>query len=109
VVFLFTLTRDFTQLAITCVLLGVSQGVGGQVPLTMASDCTMNEPHGSSMGLFRMFTDIGFIVGPVLVGSLIDAAGMNVAFYSMSAVTLASLGFTLMFAHETLPGKDKRR
>lgn len=109
VVFLFTLTGDFTQLAITCVLLGVSQGVGGQVPLTMASDSTMNEPHGSSMGLFRVFTDIGFIIGPILVGSLIDTAGMNIAFYSMSAVTLASLIFTLMFAHETLPSKKHRK
>ena len=109
VVFLFTLTGDFTQLAINCVLLGITQGVGGQVPLTMASDCTMNEPHGSSMGLFRVFTDIGFIVGPMMVGFLIDTAGMNIAFYSMSAVTIASLIFTLMFAHETLPSKAQRK
>ena len=103
----FTLTADFNQLALACILLGLTQGIGGQAPLTMASDSTMDMPHGFSMGLFRVFTDIGFVVGPIMVGAIIDLYGMNAAFYSMAAVTLVSMVFVQVFAHETLPHKKK--
>ncbi|MDQ1280319.1 MAG: transporter, family, multidrug resistance protein [Thermoproteota archaeon] len=103
----FTLTGDFTQLALACIFLGFSQGIGGQAPLTMASDSTMDLPHGISMGLFRVFTDIGFIIGPIMVGAIIDLYGMTAAFYSMAAVTFASMVFVQVFAHETLPKKKK--
>ena len=107
VAFAFTLTGDFAQLALACIFLGASQGIGGQAPLTMASDSTMNEPHGVSMGLFRVFTDIGFIIGPIMVGAIIDLYGMTMAFYSMAAVTFVSMIFVQVFAHETLPNKKK--
>ncbi len=103
----FTLTQSFNQLALTCIFLGLAQGIGGQAPLTMASDSTMYEPHGLSMGLFRVFTDIGFIIGPIMVGSITDLFGLSIAFYSMAAVTFTSMLYIQFFAHETLPKKRK--
>lgn len=106
-VFAFTLTGDFTQLALACVCLGLSQGIGGQAPLTMASDSTMDEPHGVSMGLFRVFTDIGFIIGPLMVGAITDGFGMIIAFYVMAAATFINLIQVQIFSKETLPSKKK--
>ncbi len=102
-VFAFTLTGNFTQLVFACICLGVSQGIGGQAPLTMASGSTMNEPHGASMGLFRVFTDVGFIIGPLIVGAITDLFGMVMAFYVMAALTLMNLIQVQVFAKETLP------
>lgn len=102
---IFTLTGDFNQLALACIFLGLSQGIGGQAPLTMASDSTMDEPHGLSMGLFRVFTDVGFIIGPIMVGAITDLYGMIIAFYSMAVVTFVSMVFVQVFAKETLPSK----
>ncbi len=107
-VFAFTITRDFTQLALACVCLGISQGIGGQAPLTMAADSTMDEPHGVSMGLFRVFTDVGFIIGPIIVGAITDFFGMIVAFYVMAAVTFVNMIQVQVFAKETLPSKEKQ-
>ena len=107
-VFAFTLTGDFTQLALACVCLGISQGIGGQAPLTMASDSTMDEPHGVSMGLFRVFTDIGFIIGPIMVGAITDGFGMIIAFYVMAAATFINLIQVQIFSKETLPSKKKQ-
>lgn len=104
---IFSLTGDFVQLALACILLGLSQGVGGQAPLAMASDSTMNEPHGLSMGLFRVFGDVGFIIGPIMVGAITDGYGLKAAFYAMSIVTFAAMIIIQIFARETLPSKKK--
>ncbi len=55
------------------------------------------------MGLFRVFTDVGFIIGPLIVGAITDLFGMVMAFYVMAALTLMNLIQVQVFAKETLP------
>jgi DHA1 family multidrug resistance protein-like MFS transporter len=101
VAMLFALTSDFTQLIIVCVLLGLSTGAGGQAPLAMASDATMDEAHGLAMGLYRMFGDVGFIIGPLFVGVIADSYGLVWPFYAVAAVIMLSALFVQGYAKET--------
>jgi DHA1 family multidrug resistance protein-like MFS transporter len=105
VALIFPFTNSFTQLAVACVLLGLSTGGGGQAPLAMASDATMNEPHGLSMGLYRVFGDIGFIIGPLMVGVIADTYGLRPPFYAISLLIFASVILVQLAAKETLPRK----
>lgn len=98
---LFAWTTDFTQLAVVCILLGLSTGAGGQAPLAMASDATMQEAHGLAMGLYRVFGDIGFIVGPLLVGAIADSAGLQLPFYAIALVISLAVVFIQGYAQET--------
>lgn len=98
---LFVWTTDFTQLAVVCILLGLSTRAGGQAPLAMASDATMQEAHGLAMGLYRVFGDIGFIVGPLLVGVIADGAGLQWPFYAIAIVISLAVVFIQGYAKET--------
>ncbi len=99
---LFPFTTDFPHLAAVCVLLGLSTGGGGQAPLALASDATMHEPHGLSMGLYRVFGDIGFIFGPLMVGAIADAAGLRAPFYAIALLIFAATILVQLVAKETL-------
>jgi MFS family permease len=101
VAMLFAWTSDFAQLIVVCVLLGLSTGAGGQAPLAMASDATMHEAHGLAMGLYRVFGDVGFILGPLLVGVIADSSGLVWPFYVLALVILFSAIFVQGYARET--------
>lgn len=105
---LFSWTADFTHLTVVCFLLGLSTGAGGQAPLAMASDATMQEAHGLAMGLYRVFGDVGFILGPLLVGMIADSYGLVWPFYALSAAILLSAIFVQLYAKETFSRKIRQ-
>lgn len=105
---LFSFTQDFTQLSLMCVLLGVGTAGGGQAPLALASDATMDEPHGLSMGLYRVFGDLGFVIGPTIVGIIADAYGLRYPFYAIFLIVFTSAMIVQFFAKETLKTNMKK-
>jgi MFS family permease len=52
---------------------------------------------GRAAGLYRLVTDFGFIVGPAVVGWLIQHFGFAAAAASIAAVLLASILLSLAF------------
>ena len=103
----FPFTRDFVQIALVCVFLGACESGTAQSPLTMASDATMNEPHGVAMALYRVFGDAGYVVGPIMVGALSDMYGLRIPFYAVAALIFVSTALIQIFAKETLVKKKK--
>jgi len=67
----------------------------------MASDATIHEPHGLSMGVYRFFGDIGFVLGPIVLGVIADGYGLKLPFYCMSAIMIINGFLVLVFARET--------
>ena len=97
----FPFTTGYVTIALAAVLLGVGTSGAQQAPLAMASDATINEPHGISMGLYRFFGDIGFVLGPIFLGLIADGFGLKLPFYFMTLVMLVSGLLVLRFAKET--------
>jgi predicted MFS family arabinose efflux permease len=62
----------------------------------------MREPHGLAMGLFRVFCDIGFILGPLLVGATSDTYGLQAPFYAIAGIVFAAGLFVQVSTSETL-------
>jgi sugar phosphate permease len=50
---------------------------------------------GPAMGLYRTISDLGLVLGPVLLGTIVDAWGYDPAFAVNAALMLLS---TLLFA-----------
>jgi MFS family permease len=50
----------------------------------MATDPTIDNPRGLSIGLYRLFGDIGFMVGPVILGFIADNYGLRMPFFFMT-------------------------
>jgi MFS family permease len=68
----------------------------------MATDVTIDDPHGLAMGLYRVFGDIGFIVGPTILGFIADHFGLTMPFYFMTALLFIIGLFVLKAATETI-------
>lgn len=99
--FVFPQTSNYVQISLAAVLLGIGTSGAGQAPLALATDATIDEPHGISMGLYRLFGDIGFVVGPIMLGMIADGYGLRMPFYVMTGMILISAVLLQVFARET--------
>jgi DHA1 family multidrug resistance protein-like MFS transporter len=101
----FPFTNDYLQISVASVLLGLGTSGAGQAPLALATDATLDEPHGISMGIYRLFGDIGFVIGPIILGMIADGYGLRMPFHFMTGLILVSAILLQVFAQETYRGK----
>ncbi len=97
----FSFTNSFWTMALAAIVLGIGTSGAQQAPQAMATDVTIDDPHGLSMGIYRIFGDIGFIVGPTLLGFLADRFGLTMPFYFMTALLFINAVLVLKVATET--------
>ena len=98
---LFPLTTDYISLSVIAVILGIGTTGAQQAPLAMATDATAGEPRGLSMGVYRFFGDIGFVLGPIILGAIADVAGLRLPFWVMGAILFVNVLLVAVFAQET--------
>ena len=82
-------------------ILGLGTSGAGQAPLALASDAAIDQPHGVSMGLYRLFGDVGFVVGPIILGIIADGYGLRMPFYFMTILIFVNAALVKVFARET--------
>jgi multidrug resistance protein len=99
--FLFPMTTDYLTISLVAVVLGIGTGGAGQAPLALATDATADEPHGVSMGVYRLFGDIGFVIGPIVLGLVADGFGLSMPFYVMGLIIIVNVVLLWLFAKET--------
>jgi MFS family permease len=104
----FSFTNSFWTMALAAIVLGIGTSGAQQAPQAMATDVTIDDPHGLSMGIYRIFGDIGFIVGPTLLGFLADRFGLTMPFYFMTALLFINAVLFLKVATETF-AKNKMK
>lgn len=106
--FLFTFSSDFLTMSLVALILGIGTSGSQQAPLAMATDVTINEPRGLSIGLYRIFTDVGFIIGPMFLGLIADSFNLVMPFYFMSMLLFMNAVLILVFAKETYSIKQTK-
>ena len=104
----FSFTNSFWTMALAAIILGIGTSGAQQAPQAMVTDVTMDDPHGLSMGIYRVFGDIGFIVGPTLLGFIADRFGLTMPFYFMTALLFINAVLVLKVATETF-AKNKMK
>jgi MFS family permease len=81
---------------ISAALLAVGSSVMGPAPAAYAADIAPPELRGLAMGLYRSAGDLGFVLGPLLLGALADASSVawglvaNGAFAVFASLTFAA-------------------
>jgi len=105
----FSFTHDFWSMALAAVIMGIGTSGAQQAPQAMATDVTIDDPHGLAMGLYRVFGDIGFVVGPTILGFLADSYGLTVPFYFMTALLFINAVLVLKVATETFASKRNKK
>ena len=105
--FLFPQVSTFLLLCIVSLIMGIGSSGTQQAPLAMATDATIGEPRGISMGIFRFFGDIGSLIGPLLLGVVADNLGIIIPFYIMGSIMILNSVLIFILGEETLPNKKR--
>ena len=101
-------TGDYIALSVAAIFMGVATIGCQQAPFAMVTDATDGEPRGISMGVFRFFGDVAFILGPLLMGVISDMTDLRTPFYFMAGIVLVSSIITAVFGVETYSRRQKK-
>lgn len=102
----------FALLAVYCLLLPAATAVWQFFPIQMlagvGNSCTMSvllgvcvrgvapDRRSTAMGFFQAIYSVGMTLGPVVMGVLVDAAGVKISFALMALLSVASIPLTLV-------------
>lgn len=99
VVALVMLSQSYSYwfLVVTCIIWGIGTGIAGPIPSAYVADILDRENYSTGMGLFRTVSDLGFVIGPLLLGWMADSRGysfpllFNAGFMLLAVILFHSL------------------
>jgi MFS family permease len=98
----------FWLLATAMALLGLGTAMVYPTLLAAIGDVAHPAWRGSSVGVYRLWRDGGYVVGAVLAGVLADLFSIEWAIGVIGALTLLSGGVSFLLMDETLPPVAKK-
>jgi MFS family permease len=84
---LIPLAADFTGLLLAAMVIGLGNGLGSGVMMTLGADLAPPEATGEFLGVWRLLGDTGSAVGPIAIGFVAGWFGL-----AGGALVLAGLG-----------------
>lgn len=87
---------------LAAVLLGLGTAMVYPTLLAAVADLAAPASLGATIGVYRLWRDLGFVVGAVIAGVLADLAGMPLAIGAIAALTAASGMVVLSRMRETV-------
>lgn len=91
---------SYVALLVVSGFFGIATGIASIPPPTMVGDLAPSGLEGSAVGLYRMSGDLGFVVGPVLLGAIADTGAFTLGFV-VSGVFLLFAALALTRIGET--------
>jgi predicted MFS family arabinose efflux permease len=70
--------------------------VGNTMPIAMLSDRVPDEQHGRWISRNRFVADLALLVGPIVLGVAVDAAGFDAAFYIAALLVGGTIALMLV-------------
>jgi MFS family permease len=95
------LAHDFWGFAVGSTLLGLGTAMVYPTLLAAIGDVAHPSWRASSVGVYRLWRDLGYAVGAVLAGVSADAFGLPAALWIVAALTFASGLVVAIRMHET--------
>lgn len=101
------LSKDFTGFAVGGVLLGV--GIAMVYPTLLAAIGDVAHPpwRASSVGVYRLWRDLGYTVGAIVAGVIADILGLDSAIWLVAVITALSGVVVAIRMTETLAKKPE--
>ncbi len=85
---LFCFAPTYLWFAAACLVWSLASSIGGAAPATYAADCAPPGLNATTMSLYRMAGDAGYVAGPLALGAVADAFGPEVALIISAAILL---------------------
>ncbi len=103
-IFLFIAPGGISTWRTAAFLMGLGTAAVYPTLLAAVSDVSAPAWRGSAIGVYRLWRDLGYAVGGLLTGLLVDAYGVNTAVIFIGALTLgAGIVVTLLFSDRKQP------
>lgn len=80
--------HTFASLLVVSAVFGIASGIASIPPPAMVGDLAPRGLEGSAVGLYRMAGDLGFVVGPLLVGAIADTGHFSMGFVASGVALL---------------------
>ncbi len=77
--------------------------------ITAVGDTAHPAWRGGALGVYRLWRDAGYAVGPLILGIVATLAGLTAALWTCSALMAASGLILLLLLHETNPQRRTRK
>jgi len=97
------ISNGMTGFATGAVLLGIGTAMVYPTLLAAIADVTHPAWRASSVGVYRLWRDLGYAFGALLSGLIADALGLSAAMAVVAALTFASGAVVAIRMSETLP------
>jgi DHA1 family multidrug resistance protein-like MFS transporter len=96
----FAYALDYPTFVISAVLWGVGSALGGSAA-AYAADQAPPGGNGVTMGIYRMLSDAGYVIGPALLGVIAEGAGAPAALMVAAAMAIGAMMPFALLAPET--------
>lgn len=99
----YTFADSFALFMVASIFWATSTGIAGAAPGAYAADVAPPGMTASALGLYRALSDVGYVIGPLLLGAVSDIAGPDASLW-FTAAMLFVVGTTFALrAAETRP------
>ena len=104
---LFCIAPSYAWFMAASILWGVASSIGGSAPSVYAADSAASGRNATTLSVFRMASDIGYVAGPLALGLIADLFGaMDALIAGAALMVLAGVAFAI-WAPETYRGRDR--
>ena len=87
---LFLAAPTFLWFMAACTVWAIAGGIGGAAPSAYAADIAPPGMNAAAMSTFRMLSETGYVLGPLLLGAAADLFGANTSLAATSALIVLS-------------------
>ena len=87
------------------VIWGISGGISGSVPAAYAADIAPPGMNAITMSSFRMASEFGYVIGPLLLGWVSDLSSDEAALFTTAGIFAVTCALFALFAPETGKGR----
>lgn len=94
---------DFFTMAVAAMIAGIGNGLGSGINMTLGSDFAPEDQRGEFLGVWRLLSDTGSLLGPMAVGATATLLTLSGAFYLAAGVGGLGVLTVWLFVKETLP------
>ena len=105
--FLLGFAEDFLFLFIVGIIAGLGNGMSSGLVMTLGSDVAPREAAKRSrfIGMYRILSDSGSILGPLISAAVLGLAGVVAASYTMLSIAVAAFAYVRLGLQETATTK----
>ena len=101
---LFCAAPTYAWFIAASIVWGVASSIGGAAPSVYAADCAPPGRNATTLSIFRMAGDVGYVAGPLLLGLMADLSSPTNALAAAAALMAAAGIMFALWAPETYKG-----